>query len=34
MKMGAKWARVSPAILAAVTPLPGGQLIMATAAKI
>jgi len=31
--MPAKWARVSPAILAAVTPLPGGQLIMATAAK-
>jgi len=24
MKMPAKWARVSPAILAAVTPLPGG----------
>jgi len=31
--MPAKWARVSPAILAAVTPLPGGNLIMATAAK-
>lgn len=31
--MPAKWVRVSPAILAAVTPLPGGQLIMATAAK-
>lgn len=31
--MPAKWARVSPAILAAVSPLPGGQLVMATAAK-
>jgi len=31
--MAAKWARVSPAILAAVSPLPGGVMIMATAAK-
>jgi len=31
--MPAAWARVSPAILAAVSPLPGGQMIMATAAK-
>lgn len=31
--MPAKWARVSPAILTAALPLPGGTMIMATAAK-
>lgn len=29
----AKWARVSPAILTAALPLPGGTMLMATAAK-
>jgi hypothetical protein len=32
-KMPAKWARVSPAVLAAATPVPGGIMIMATIAK-
>lgn len=31
--MPAKWARVNPAILTAALPLPGGVMIMATAAK-
>lgn len=31
--MPAKWARVNPAILMATLPLPGGTMIMATAAK-
>lgn len=31
--MPAKWARVNPAILAATIPMPGGTMIMATAAK-
>lgn len=31
--MPAKWARVNPAILAAATPMPGGTMLMATAAK-
>jgi len=31
--MPAKWARVNPAILIAALPLPGGNMIMATAAK-
>lgn len=30
----AKWTRVSPAVLAAATPIKGGTMIMATAAKI
>jgi len=29
----AKWARVTPAVLAAVAPIPGGHMVMATAAK-
>jgi len=32
-KLPAKWARVTPAVLAAVAPVPGGQMVMATAAK-
>jgi hypothetical protein len=31
--MPAKWTRVSPAVLAAATPIKGGTMIMATAAK-
>lgn len=31
--MPAKWARVQPAILSALSPLPGGTMMMATAAK-
>jgi len=31
--MPATWARVSPAVLAAATPTPGGTMIMATIAK-
>ncbi|MEM2849040.1 MAG: hypothetical protein QXI36_02050 [Candidatus Bathyarchaeia archaeon] len=31
--MPAKWTRVSPAVLAATTPIKGGTMIMATAAK-
>jgi hypothetical protein len=31
--MPAAWTRVSPAVLAAATPLKGGTMIMATAAK-
>lgn len=31
--MPAKWARVSPAVLAVATPMPGGTMIMAVAAK-
>ncbi|MBA7696930.1 hypothetical protein ES703_105586 [subsurface metagenome] len=29
----AKWARVSPGLLAALTPMPGGTMVMATIAK-
>ena len=29
----AKWARVSPGLLAALTPMPGGTMVMATLAK-
>lgn len=31
--MPAKWTRVSPAVLAAATPVKGGTMLMATAAK-
>lgn len=31
--MPAQWARVNPALLSALTPLPGGTMVMATAAK-
>lgn len=31
--MPAKWARLNPAVLAVATPMPGGTMIMATAAK-
>lgn len=29
----AKWARVSPGLLSALTPMPGGTMVMATLAK-
>ena len=29
----AKWARVSPGLLSALTPMPGGTMVMATIAK-
>lgn len=31
--MPAQWVRVTPAILSAMAPLPGGNMLMATAAK-